>query len=177
MRQHRDGNGLAHGLGAPELHDRLLIEHGGHGQLPLLIAARVHVQGVHAVFREIFGQLNPLGQLAEAGVLHAVVRAELDQDRHLLTCAFAHGGDLLEQEGGAALDVSAVLVRAGVPCGGEELVVGEYDVGVAYAASVQSLTVRSVSAMRRCISSIVSSWHLTLGAYSQPQSEALIGTG
>ena len=130
MRQHRDGNGLAHGLGAPELHDRLLIEHGWHGQLPLLIAARVHVQGVHAVFREIFGQLNPLGQLAEAGVLHAVVRAELDQDRHLLTCAFAHGGDLLEQEGGAALDVSAVLVRAGVPCGGEELVVQIPAVGV-----------------------------------------------
>ena len=130
MRQHRDGNGLAHGLGAVQLQNGLLIEHRGHGELPLLITARVHVEGVHAVLLEVFGQLQALGQLAEAGVGHAVVGAELDEDGRVLARAPAHGRDLLEQEGGAALDVAAVFVGAGVPGGGQELVVQVAAVGV-----------------------------------------------
>ena len=128
--QHGDGDGLAHGLGAVQLQNGLLIEHRGHGELPLLITARVHVEGVHAVLLEVFGQLQALGQLAEAGVGHAVVGAELDEDGRVLARAPAHGRDLLEQEGGAALDVAAVFVGAGVPGGGQELVVQVAAVGV-----------------------------------------------
>ena len=121
--QHGDGNGLPHSLGALELHYRLLIEHGGHGQLPLLIAAGVHVQGVNTVFLEVLGEFKSLGQLTEARVLNAVVGAELDKYRYVFAGASAHSGNLFEQESGAALNISAVFVGAGVPRGGEELVI------------------------------------------------------
>ena len=121
---------LFYGFRGFELHDRFLIEQRGHGQLPLLIAARVNVQGVHSLLLEVLRQLNALVKLTEAGIGNAVVGAELYHHGHIGSGAFAHRRDLLQQEGGAAPDVSAVLVRTGVPRGGQELVVQISAVGV-----------------------------------------------
>ena len=128
--QHGNGDVFLDRLRGLELHDRFLIENGGHGELPLLIATCVHMQAVHAVFRQILCQLDALVQLTEAGVRHAVVGAELHDHGSVRSGDAAHSVDLLQQEGRTPLHVAAVLVRAGVPRGGQELVVEVAAVGV-----------------------------------------------
>ena len=88
------------------------------------------MQGVHSLFLQVLRQLNALLQLPEAGIGDAMVRAELHHYRHILPGAFTDCGDLLQQEGCPTLHIPAVLVRAGVPGGGQKLVVQISAVGV-----------------------------------------------
>ena len=81
------------------------------------------MQGLHPFLFKVLCKLKALRQLTETGVRHAMIRTEFHHDGDVFTCALVDGRNLLKQEGRSALNVAAILVSAGVPRGGQELVI------------------------------------------------------
>ena len=129
----QDGHGayLPDGLGAAGLEGHLLDVVGRHGEVPVVMAAGVDVERVHAALEQPASELEALLYAAVAlfdG--QVVVGAVLDDDREVRSADLLGDGDELPEEAHAAVQVPAVLVRALIPARGEELVGEVAAVGV-----------------------------------------------
>ena len=101
---------------------------GGDGGVPFLVAARIHVEGVHTGVFQDFGHGQAFVQIPEA--LDPLDRREFDDHRHVRGDVLLDFGDAFQGEAHAVFQGAAVFIGAGVPLFGLELVQQVSAVGV-----------------------------------------------
>ena len=95
---------------------------GGHGQIPVFVAAGVNMQRGGTVGFQQFGQLDALVDGAVIRLVHVMVRGELDDNGEIRAAYFTADVHELFQEPGTIFQTAAVFIGTMVPAFGQKLV-------------------------------------------------------